>query len=81
MHDNICTYVDDFLISAKDSLYFMSELNKIYTIKDPKFSNIYLGALCTGNLDANLDDYFQEWYQEGTEENWHKTHEKNSHET
>jgi hypothetical protein len=52
--------VDDFLISAKDSLSFMSELNKIYTIKDPKFSNIYLGALCTGNLDANLDDYFQE---------------------
>ncbi len=47
-YDYVCTYVDDFLIVAKDARSHMKELQKIYSIKDPKHPELYLGALYTG---------------------------------
>ena len=52
-YDYICTYVDDFLIVAKDAWQHMKELQKVYSIKDPKHPDIYLGALYTGNPSTN----------------------------
>jgi hypothetical protein len=37
-YDYICTYVDDFLIVAKDAWYFMRELQKVYNINEPEHS-------------------------------------------
>jgi hypothetical protein len=48
-YDYICTYVDDFLIVAKDAWHYIKELQKVYNIKDPKHPELYLGALCMGN--------------------------------
>ena len=47
-YDYIATYVDDFLISAKDAWSYMRHLQSIYTIKEPAHPEIYLGALYTG---------------------------------
>jgi hypothetical protein len=52
-YDYICTYVDDFLIVAKDAWQYMKELQKVYVIKDPKSPELYLGALYTGDPSKN----------------------------
>lgn len=52
-YDYVCTYVDDFLIVAKDAWYYMRELQKVYMIKGPKHPDLYLGALHTGNPKTN----------------------------
>ncbi len=43
-YDYISTYVDDFLITAKDPWTYMKRLQEIYTIKNPKEPDMYLGA-------------------------------------
>jgi hypothetical protein len=48
-YDYISTYVDDFLIMAKDAWAYMKHLQSIYTIKQPKHPEVYLGALYTGS--------------------------------
>jgi hypothetical protein len=48
-YDYICTYVDDFLIVAKDAWCYMRQLQKVYNIKDRKHPELYLGALYTGH--------------------------------
>jgi hypothetical protein len=35
-YDYISTYVDDFLITAKDPWLYVKKLQEIYVIKDPK---------------------------------------------
>ena len=47
-YDYIATYVDDFLITAKDAWSYMKHLQSFDTIKEPPHPEIYLGALCTG---------------------------------
>ena len=47
-YDYIATYVDDFLITAKDAWSYMRHLQSVYTIKEPAHLEIYLGALYTG---------------------------------
>ena len=46
-YDYISTYVDDFLITAKDPWPFMLQLQEVYKIKDPAAPSTYLGALYT----------------------------------
>jgi len=46
-YDYIATYVDDFLITAKDAWSCMRHLQSVYTIKEPMHPEIYLGALYT----------------------------------
>ena len=46
--ENIATYVDDFLITARDVWSYMTQLQSIYSTKKPPHPNIYLGALYTG---------------------------------
>jgi len=46
-YDYIVTYVDDFLITAKDAWSYMRHLQSIYTIKELAHPDIYLGALYT----------------------------------
>ena len=48
-YDYIATYVDDFLITAKDAWSYMRHLQSIYTIKEPAHQEIYLVALYTGH--------------------------------
>ena len=48
-YDYISTYVDDFMITAKDAWSYMAHLQSIYTIKQPANPEIYLGALYTGS--------------------------------
>ena len=48
-YDYVSTYVDDFLITAKDPWSYMKHLQSIYTIKDPSHPEVYLGALYTGS--------------------------------
>ncbi len=45
--------MDDFLIVAKDAWHYMKELQKVYTIKDPKHPELYLGALYAGDPSTN----------------------------
>ena len=52
-YDYISTYVDDFLITAKDAWSYMKHLQSIYTIKEPKHPEVYLGALYTGSPEGN----------------------------
>jgi len=47
-YDYSATYVDDFLITAKDAWSYMRHLQSVYTIKEPVHPEIYLGALYTG---------------------------------
>ncbi len=39
-YDYISTYVDDFLITAKDPWYYMKQLQEVYLIKEPKTPDI-----------------------------------------
>lgn len=48
-YDYISTYVDDFLITAKDPWPYMRQLQEVYKIKDPDAPSTYLGALYTGD--------------------------------
>jgi hypothetical protein len=48
-YDYISTYVDDFLITARDPWPFMKQLQEVYKIKDPDSPTMYLGALYTGD--------------------------------
>jgi hypothetical protein len=48
-YNYITTYIDDFLIIAKDAWKYVKELQKMYSIKDPQVSNVYLGGIYTGN--------------------------------
>jgi hypothetical protein len=63
-YDYISTYVDDFLITAKDPWVYMKKLQEIYVIKDPKPPDSYLGA--TYNVCPNetwsitASDYIKE---------------------
>lgn len=64
-YDYICTYLDDFLIVAKDAWSYMNELQKVYSIKDPKhtelYPELYLGAFCTlMNWTITAKNYIKE---------------------
>jgi hypothetical protein len=63
-YDYISTYVDDFLITAKDPWVYMKQLQEIYAIKNPKVPDYYLGATYTGNPGGtwgiNAKDYIKE---------------------
>jgi len=48
-YDYISTYVDDFLITAKNPKKYMSQLQEVYTIKNPMEPNDYLGTTYVGN--------------------------------
>jgi hypothetical protein len=48
-YDYISTYVDDFLITARDPWTYMKQLQEIYTIKNPKEPDMYLGASYHGS--------------------------------
>ena len=48
-YDYISTYVDDFLVTAKDPWSYMKHLQTIYTIKKPAHPEVYLEALYTGS--------------------------------
>jgi hypothetical protein len=52
-YDYVATYVDDFLITAKDAWSYMMHLQTVYTIKEPAHPEIYLGALYTGDPSQN----------------------------
>jgi hypothetical protein len=60
----ISTYVDDFLITEKDPLVYMKQLQEVYKIKDPKVPDSYLGATYTGHpgekWGINAKDYIKE---------------------
>ena len=62
-YDYISTYVDDFLITAKDPWPYMKQLQEVYKIKDPDSPTTYLGALYTGdpsgNWTINCKNYIQ----------------------
>jgi hypothetical protein len=51
-YDYISTYVDDFLITAKDPWIYMKALQEIYTIKNPSIPDYYLGANYVGNVES-----------------------------
>jgi hypothetical protein len=63
-YDYISTYVDDFLITAKDPWFYMKKLQEIYLIKEPKTPYFYLGATYTGNSEGKwsimVKDYIKE---------------------
>jgi len=52
-YDYISTYVDEFLITAKDPWVYMKVLQEIYTIKNPFIPDYYLGANYVGNVESN----------------------------
>ncbi len=52
-YDYISTYVDDFLITAKEPDTYMRELQKIYMIKNPTIPDYYLGANYVGDVTLN----------------------------
>jgi len=52
-YDYISTYVDDFLITAKDPDIYMKALQKIYTIKISTIPDYYLGTNYIGSVDTN----------------------------
>jgi len=62
-YDYISTYVDDFLITAKNPWPFMGQLQAVYKIKDPSSPTTYLGALYTGDPSGiwtiNCKNYIQ----------------------
>lgn len=62
-YDYISTYVDDFLITARDPWPFMKQLQEVYKIKDPGPPTTYLGALYTGDPSGtwtiNCKDYIK----------------------
>ncbi len=72
-YDYICTYVDDFLIIAKDAWQYMRELQRIYNIKDPKHPEIYLGALYTGSPKENWTITAKNYIKEAIEQVEQKT--------
>jgi hypothetical protein len=63
-YDYISTYVDDFLITAKDPWVYMRKLQEIYVIKDPKPPDSYLGATYNGHPNKTwsitASDYIKE---------------------
>ena len=63
-YDYISTYVDDFMITAKDPWRFMTQLQKIYKIKDPTHPEVYLGALYTGSPSTNWTVSSQRYIKE-----------------
>jgi hypothetical protein len=67
-YDYICTYVDDFLIVAKDAWSYMKELQKVYNIKDPKHPDLYLGALYTGDPSKNWTITAKNYIKEALEQ-------------
>lgn len=50
-YNDISTYVNDFLITAKDPWAYMEQ--EIYAIKDPKVPDSYLGANYIGDPQEN----------------------------
>jgi hypothetical protein len=52
-YDYISTYVDDFLITAKDPWKYMKQLQEVYTIKKPEIPSNYLGATYIGDPSKN----------------------------
>lgn len=63
-YDYISTYVDDFLIAAKDPWIYMKRLQEIYVIKDPKVPDVYLGATYVGNPEDNWSITAKEYIRE-----------------
>jgi hypothetical protein len=63
-YDYISTYVDDFMITAKDPWHFMTQLQRIYKIKDPAHPEVYLGALYTGSPSTNWTISSQRYIKE-----------------
>ncbi len=63
-YDYISTYVDDFLITAKDPWMYMKQLQEMYLIKEPKVPDFYLGATYTGDSEGEWSitarDYIKE---------------------
>jgi len=64
-YDYISTYVDDFMIMSKDEWSYMLTLQTIYTIKEPKEPELYLGALYTGSPDKNWTISYKSYIKEG----------------
>ncbi len=64
-YDYISTYVDDFLITAKDPWVYMKKLQEIYVIKDPKVPDFYLGASYVGSPKGNWGINAKEYIREG----------------
>ena len=64
-YDYISTYVDDFMITAKDAWSYMAHLQSIYTIKQPANPEIYLGALYTGSPSGDWTISCQRYIKEG----------------
>jgi hypothetical protein len=75
-YDYICTYVDDFLIVAKDAWHYMRKLQKVYNIKDPKHPDIYLGALYTGEPNTKWSISARPYIKEALEQVERKTNTK-----
>ena len=61
-YDYISTYVDDFLITAKEPWPFMKQLQEVYKIKDPAAPSTYLGALYTGDPNGTWTNRWQAWH-------------------
>ncbi len=63
-YDYISTYVDNFLIPAKDPWVCMKKLHEIYIIKNPKSPDSYLGVTYVGDPDKawsiTANDYIKE---------------------
>jgi hypothetical protein len=64
-YDYISTYVDDFLITAKDPWQYMRKLQEIYVIKDPKIPDYYLGATYNGNPQKKWNITAKDYIKEG----------------
>jgi hypothetical protein len=64
-YDYISTYVDDFLITAKDPWEYMKKLQEVYVIKDPKTPDFYLGASYIGSPKGSWSISAKEYIKEG----------------
>jgi hypothetical protein len=63
-YDYISTYVDDFLITAKDPWIYMKQLQEIYLIKEPKSPEFFLGATYTGTSEGDWSITAREYIKE-----------------
>jgi hypothetical protein len=64
-YDYISTYVDDFMITARDAWSYMAHLQSIYTIKQPANPEIFLGALYTGSPNGDWTISCKHYIKEG----------------
>jgi hypothetical protein len=61
-YDYICTYVDDFLIVAKDAWYYMRKLQKINNKRPKATRTIFRSSIHRMSIQE-LDHYCQELHQ------------------